>query len=440
MSTAVESRLPRPLRPFETRQYRLLALGLVLAMFSDGIWTVGLVWQVIALGGGPGTVSLATGIAAVGMVVSTLAGGVLADRVSQRFIMIGLEVAKLAAFLTIGITAFTGVLTIPLLVCAALVGGVTTGMYYPAYSALLPSIVPPTQLQAANGIEGFFRPIVFQAIGPMTAGGVIAIASPGAAIVLAGIAAIASGGCYLAMKPVKARERTEEVDGHPVKTVMSDLAEGFRYVWHTPWLWATLFFASLLVLCTMGPIEVLVPFVLRERVDGGAGDHSLVLAAFGIGAAMASVVFAAIPMPRRYLSIMFGLFGISSVPLVIMGLGQQTWMFILAAFLIGICLDGPMVLWGTMLQRRVPTHLLGRVASLDFFVSVVLMPVSMALAAPVSSAIGLTLTFVLAGLVPVPVAVVFYLAARLWRDEIAHPLNVSDEVVIETVNERSSIG
>ena len=51
-----------------------------------------------------------------------------------------------------------------------------------------------------------------------------------------------------------------------------------------------------------------------------------------------------------------------------------------------------------------------------------LMPVSMAIAAPVSSAIGLTATFVLAGLLPVPIAWAFYFAARMWRDEIEHPL------------------
>ena len=82
-----------------------------------------------------------------------------------------------------------------------------------------------------------------------------------------------------------------------------------------------------------------------------------------------------------------------------------------------------MVIWGTLLQRRVPPHMLGRVASLDFFVSVSLMPVSMALAGPVSEAIGLRTTFVIAGVAPVLVAGVAIVAARLPQDEIAHPLS-----------------
>ena len=94
----------------------------------------------------------------------------------------------------------------------------------------------------------------------------------------------------------------------------------------------------------------------------------------------------------------------------------------LATFVIGVTDGAGMVIWGTLLQRRVPPELLGRIASLDFFVSVILMPVSMAIAAPVSSAIGLTATFVLAGLLPVPIAWAFYFAAGMWRDEIENPL------------------
>ncbi len=429
MTCAADSRLPRALLPFARRQYRLLASGLILAMFADGVWTIAVIWQIIALGGGPGQVSMATGVAAVGMLVSTLAGGVLADRISQRHIMIGLEVAKMVAFGAIGLASIAGVLQLWHVVVASLLGGITTGMYYPAYSALLPGVVAPSELQAANGIEGFFRPVVFQAVGPMVAGAVIGAWAPGPAVLMAAVAAILSSVCYLGMAPVTARrfgetgeDAPEVVEGAGARRIVGDLAEGFAYMARTPWLWGTLLFACVLVLATLGPIEVLVPFALRERVDGGATQHAWVLAGFGLGAAAASLVFASIPMPRRYLTVMFSLWAFSSLPLVLMGLADSTWMFVAAGVTMGILFDGPMVLWGTLLQRRVPPALLGRIASLDFFVSVALMPVSMAIAAPVSSAIGLTATFVLAGLLPVPIAWAFYFAAGMWRDEIENPL------------------
>ncbi|TSD95227.1 MFS transporter [Gordonia rubripertincta] len=442
MSTTVDTRLPRALKPLARRQYRLLASGLILAMFGDGIWTVAVIWQVIALGGGPGQVSLATGTAAVGMLVSTLVGGVLADRISQRHIMIGLEVTKMAAFGAVGAASVFGVLDLWMVVMASLLAGVTMGMYYPAYSALLPGVVSASELQAANGIEGFFRPVVFQAVGPMVAGAVIAASTPGQAVVLAAVASIASGVCYLVMSPVTSRRlgEPETSEAEVARTsargsVVVDLVEGFVYMIRTPWLWGTLFFACVLVLATMGPIEVLVPFALRERIDGGASQHAWVLAGFGIGAAATSLVFASLPMPRRYLTVMFGIWSFSSVPLVLMGVADATWMFVAAGVGMGVMFDGPMVLWGTLLQRRVPPALLGRIASLDFFVSVALMPVSMAIAAPVSSAIGLTATFVLAGLLPVPIAWAFYLAARMWRDEIENPLVEETPPTLVSVND-----
>ena len=69
--------------------------------------------------------------------------------------------------------------------------------------------------------------------------------------------------------------------------------------------------------------------------------------------------------------------------------------------------------------------MLGRVSSLDFFVSLAFMPVSMALAGPIGEVVGLGPTFLVAGLVPVFLAVIAIVAARMPRDEIENPLDVT---------------
>ncbi|MGJ0118866.1 MFS transporter [Williamsia sp. MIQD14] len=425
-STGAErSRLPRALVPLARRQYRLLAMGLVLATFADGIWTVGVVWQVIALGGGPGALSAITTLAAVGMVVSTLFGGVLADRMSQRTILIALEVVKLVAIGGVGLLGVTGNLGVGALAVVGLIGGVTTGIYYPAYSALVPRVVPSAELLAVNGFEGTLRPVVFQAAGPALAGGLIAISAPPAAILGSAVASALSAVFYLRMRPVPVDGVTvdrEADDRHPLRRTVAEIAEGFGYMWRTLWLSATLLFALILVMMTAGPLEVLVPFAIKDRAGGDAGSHAMVLAAFGVGGALGSLFMASRPMPRRYLTIMFVVWGLSGLPLIAFAFADRVVMFVVAAFVMGITFDAPMVLWGTLLQRRVPPELLGRVSSLDFFVSVAFMPVSMALAAPVAGALGLTTTFLLAAVIPIPVAVIAYVAARLDRDEIAHPL------------------
>jgi hypothetical protein len=189
------------------------------------------------------------------------------------------------------------------------------------------------------------------------------------------IAAVTAGLALLALLPVPStavrRDLSVHEGVHPVRSALHDIREGFVYMLRTPWLLSTLVFASLMILLIMGPFEVLVPFLIKDGLGGNAGDHALVLGAFGIGGALFS---------------------------------------------------GPMVIWGTLLQRRVPPDMLGRASSLDFFVSLLLVPVSMAVAGPVAELIGLRNTFLVAGLVPMGIAAVAIMWARLPADELAHPL------------------
>jgi predicted MFS family arabinose efflux permease len=287
------------------------------------------------------------------------------------------------------------------------------------------------------------RPTVGQAIGPAVGGVIVGAASPGAAI---GVAAAASllGLVALAAVPLTPVRRDPEGDGdgdgdgprrHPVRSALADVREGFGYMLRTPWLLATLLFASLLILVMMGPLEVLAPFLIKDKLGGGPRDHAWMLAAFGIGGAVGALVMASRRMPRRYLTWMNLMWGVGCLPFLAYGFATAVWQVVASAFVLGALFSAPMVIWGTLLQRRVPAHMLGRVASLDFFVSISLMPVSMALAGPVSDAIGLRTTFAIAGLTPSVFAVVAILWGRLPQDELAHPLHdeldVADAAVVQ---------
>jgi MFS family permease len=415
--------LPRALTPFRTPAYRRLALALVFSTFAVGAWTVALVWEVIRIGGGPAQLSIATTAAAVGVLLPALVAGVVADRVPQKSILLAVAVAELAGMALVAFLSLAGLTEVWHLAAVSFMSGVGLAFYYPAYSAWLPALVPASDLQAVNGFEGMVRPTIGQAIGPGVAGVVVGAASPGAAF---GIAAAASlcGLLALAAVPRTAvrRDLGETTGVHPVRAALADMREGFVYMVRTPWLLSTLLFASLMILVVMGPLEVLIPFLVKDKLGGGPGDHALVMAAFGIGGAVGSLVMASVRMPRRYLTLMNLMWGVACLPFLVMGAATSVWPVVVSALVMGALFSAPMVIWGTLLQRRVPPELLGRVASLDFFVSVSLMPVSMALAGPVSEAIGLRTTFTVAGIVPVLVAVVAVVWARLPQDELAHPL------------------
>jgi MFS family permease len=429
-------RPPQALRPFRHAAYRRLALALVLSTFAGGVWVVALVWEVIRIGGGASQLSVVSTAGAVGVLLPALLGGVVADRVAQKKILLTVAALEFAGMALVAVLSLTGTTALWHLAAVAFAAGMGFAFYWPAYTAWIPALVPESDLLAVNGFEGMVRPTIGQAAGPALAGVVVGAASPGAAVAVAA-AFSAAGFVALCFVPLTAvRRLAAEADDspapaapvHPVRSALSDMAEGWGFVVRTPWLLATLLYASLMLLAIMGPLEVLVPFVIKDRLGGDAGDHALVLAAFGIGGAIGSMVQASLPMPRRYLTVMNLMWGVGALPLVVMGFASAVWQMVAAALVLGALWAAPMVIWGTLLQRRVPAHMLGRVSSLDFFVSISLMPVSMALAGPVAEVVGLRTTFLVAGVAPSVLALVAVVWARMPADEIAHPLREEEPV------------
>ncbi|GAA1507872.1 MFS transporter [Nocardioides humi] len=426
-------RLPRALTPFRHAAYRRLGSALVLTSFGGGVWVVALVWEVIRIGGGASALSVVSTAGAVGVVLPALLGGVVADRVPQKLILLVTTSVELAGMALVAVLSFADLTQLWHLAVVAFVAGMAMAFYYPAYSAWLPALVPEEDLLAVNGFEGMVRPTIGQAAGPAVAGAVVGAASSSAAISVAAAAYLA-GLLVLALVPLTAVRRelpaAEEGAGggarQAVATALADIREGFVYMVRTPWLLATLLFASVMILVIMGPLEVLVPFLIKDQLGGGPGDHALVMAGFGIGGAVGSMVTGSLPMPRRYLTWMNLMWGVGCLPFLLIGFATAVWQVVAAAFVVGVLFSAPMVIWGTLLQRRVPPELLGRVASLDFFVSISLMPVSMALAGPISDLIGLKATFAIAALVPGVVAAAAIVLARLPADELAHPLRDAD--------------
>jgi MFS family permease len=416
------ARLPRAVAPLRHPHYRLLAASMALSLLSAGLWAIAVVWQVVALGGGPAALSLATGLAAGGMLASTLLGGALADRIPQRHILLAVELLQAASVGLVAVLSLSGALSLWQLAAASLAGGVGMGLYYPAYSALVPALVPEGDLLAVNGLEGVVRPMLQQAAGPAAAGFLVSAFSPGAALAATAATSLVAAACVAALPATPVR-REPLATGAPAAGLLADVREGFGYMIRTPWLLATLLFAALMVLAFIGPFEVLVPFAIRAA-GGGPAQHAYVLAAFGIGGAIGSLVVASLRLPRRYLTVMNLMWGLGCIPSVFFGFGASLWLMIAAGAVMGATFQAGSVIWGTLLQRRVPPALLGRVASLDFFVSLSLMPLSMALAGTVSEVIGLTATFLVAGLAPPVLAVIAIVAFRLPADEIAHPLDV----------------
>ncbi|CDQ45741.1 tetracycline efflux MFS transporter Tet(V) [Mycolicibacterium neoaurum] len=408
----------RVLAPFKIRDYRLLIAAVACSIFATGMWTVVMALQVIAISNDPAALSLVASCLAIGLVAFVLVGGIAADRFPQRAIIIAVETVNTTAVTAVAVLGLLGELALWHMAVAAAALGIGAAFFFPAYSAILPRLLPAEQLLAANGIEGVMRPTLQQAIGPAVAGVLIGATFPtvGAAVCAA---LFGLGLCLLiATGPVARPGEVPREKTH----VLADLREGFRFMVRTPWLLATLLFASGFILLIMGPIEVLLPFITNARFEHGERIFGFVLAAFGLGSAIGALAVSSRTLPRRYLTVMMASWTVGNIPIIVIGYTTSfAWMAV-ASFVVGATSGAAMVIWGTLLQRRVPPAMLGRVSSLDFFVSLVFMPVSMALVGPLSKVIAVETIFLAAGVGPVLLGGAAYLMARMSRDEIEHPL------------------
>jgi len=406
------------LRPLRHRDFRLLWIGLAVSLAGDGLWLVALAFQVIELDGGPVQLSFAATAYSAGLILLMLPSGLLADRLPRRLVMLTADVVRAATVAAVAALSLSGSLELWHLVVASGLIGAGEALFIPSYSALIPRLLPEEEILAANGLESILRPLAQQAVGPAVGGIAIAAFEPGLAILFASGAFLVSAGCLIAMRVQSAPERSKD----ETPNALADLREGVRYVRATPWLWATLSFAVVAVFFFVGPIEVLAPFVITERVGGGSAEFGLLLAMFGIGSAVGALAISSRPLPKRYLTVMLVAWGGGSLPLILMGISTELWVLCTAVFFVGATDAIGMVIWGTLLQTRVPDPLRGRVSSLDFFVSLSLLPISMALAGPAGEAFGLTAVFLVAGIAPVVAAIVVYRVGRVHEDELANPV------------------
>jgi MFS family permease len=409
------------LRPLRERDFALLWAGMTISLLGDGIFLVAEAWQVYDLNNDPLALSLVGTAWTLGMVAFLLTGGLISDRADRRQVLILADLVRAAALLAMGVLSITGAIEIWHLVALAALMGIGDAFFGPAFGAIVPDIVSAEHLVQANALQQVVEQAAARLVGPALGGLVVAALGVGPAFL------VDSGTFVLSAVAVAAlRVRSRAVER--ARSARAELREGLEFVRHEPWLWSTLISASLSLLFFLGPLEVLLPYVVRNDLHAGAGGYGLVLAAAGVGAIGVSLAVGQLGIPRRYLTFMYAMWTVATLPLAGYAVGTHLWQFVLLGAVYGGCMTGGMVVWGTLMSTRVPPDLRGRVHSLDWFVSIGLTPISFALTGPLSKAIGIDATLVLAAILPAVACVVLFVVARLREDEQRFPDAVSEAV------------
>jgi MFS family permease len=413
------------LRPLRERDFALLWTGMTVSLLGDGIYTVAVAWQVYELSNRPSALALVGLSWTAGLVLFILLAGVLSDRLDRRRVMVGADLLRAVVQVGIGALALTHSLEIWMLVPLVLVHGVGEAFFAPAFSALVPDILAPAQIPQASAIEQIVRQAARNFAGPAIGGVIVALVGPGTSFVIDAGTFLFSAACIFAIRtrPSVVRERAAGV--------IAELRDGVAYVRTQTWLWGTLVAASTAILFFMGPIQVLVPYVVKNRLHSGSGSYGTILALEGLGAIAMSLWVGARGLPRREVSWMLLIWAFGGIPFLGFALGQEVWVLAACACVWGASIAFGMVVWTTRMATRVPVELRGRVNSVDWFVSIGLAPASFALTGPVSSWIGVRDTLLIAAIVPAVSTFALLFLTGMRAEETRELAAASDRVAID---------
>jgi hypothetical protein len=380
----------RVLEPLAERDFALLTVASGVSLLGDGFFYVALAWQVYEISNAPTALSLVGVAWTLPLVLFLLVGGVLSDRYDRRRLMIGADLVRALALGGMAALALSGSRELwPIMALIAFVG-LGDAFFNPASTAILPQLVPAERLPQANALAGVMRPIMLRLAGPAIGGLTVAGLGTGAAFAVDAASFAVSAVAVAAIAPRPPHAVVERGVGRAIH----EIGEGLAFVRANPWCWATLVSAALSLLVFFGPMEVLVPYLVKNQLGLGPEALGAIFAVGGVGAILAALTVGQLGIPRRQVTVMYLAWAVGIGAMAIYGVMTDLWHALLTSFVTAAMFELGIIIWNTLMQQLVPGRLLGRVSSLDWLVSAGLVPVSFALTGPAAQVVGPSATMV----------------------------------------------
>ena len=354
--------------PLRVPSFRLYAVGRTLSLAGNGAVPGALTLAVLAATGSSSALALVLGCAMVPRLLLLPIGGVAADRFDARTVAIVTDAVSCAGQLFAGLELLGGEPRLWQIALAQVLSGSAAAFAVPTESPMIIGTVPADGLRAANALLGTARGVA-QLAGPLLAGTFVLTVGAGWTFVLDAATFAASGVLLCLVRATSVRV--------PRRPLRADLAEGWAEVRARDWYWSSLIAhavwnGAFAVFATLGPTLVVAH-------EGGRGAWIVVLEVGAVGLVAGSLIAARVRLRRPVLVANLGLAALA-LPLALLAVSAPAAP-IIAAY--GVALLGLGVLnpvWETVVQTAVPPHVLARVTSYDWLLSLAGTPLRYVLA------------------------------------------------------------
>jgi MFS family permease len=400
-------------------EFRKLFLGQAVSMVGTMLTLVALPFAVLAIGGSATDIGLVEAAYLLPMALLIVVGGVWADRLSRRKVMLVADLARTLLQTTTAVLLLADVATVGRLVVLQVGMGLCDAFFRPAYTGLVPQVVSTGRLQQANALQGLVQSGSVT-LGAATGGLLVAAVGAGWAIGIDGCTFLISAWFLWRLRPTpvgveaaagaESKAETAAEERRPTPGFLADLRLGWREFTSHTWLWVMVSGASVFLFAVEAPMTVLGPIVARDFYDG-ARTWGFLAAGMGLG----QIVGGGLALrwrPRRPFLVLASSMSMTALPMAMLATTAPVWALLLSAAALGVVWGMFDPFWLTAMQREVPPDMISRVSSYDYLGSLAFYPAGLALAGPVADLIGVSTTLWIGAGFGIAVSL-FWLS---WRD------------------------
>jgi MFS family permease len=407
-------RLPHSFGALHEPSFARYLAAVIVSSLGTGMANIALAFAVLEFGGATdlGIVLLAR---EVPMVIFLLLGGVFADRLPRRTILVSTDLVKGFAQVATAVLLFSGAADVWNVSLLQIAFGVSNAFSRPVSLGLVKETVSDARLQEANALVQLSRSVLSVA-SPAIGALIVTLWSPAAAIALDSLTFFVSAALIASMR-LAATVRMATA------SVLSDLQGGWHELVQRPWAVAMIVSFGLFQLTYFPALYVLGPLVAKNEL-GGAGAWGTILAVESVGAVVGGLFALRLRVRRPLVACQLAvlpaglILAALAVPLPVAAIAG-------VGFVVGVGFALGETLYVTAFQRNIPEHALSRISSFDWFGSVALNPIGYALIGPIAAAIGTSQTLVVAAILNIVVCLSVVLVPSVRSIGMTGPIAVA---------------
>lgn len=390
-------------------QFRLLFTGQAISAIGDRIAPIGLAFAVLDLTSSGAALGAVLAAQTLPLAAFVLVGGVWADRLPRRRVLIGTDAVRLIAQGATALLLLSHTATLWQLVVLQALYGTAEAFFRPAVHAMVPDVVSPVRLQQANALLALSMNVAL-ITGPVLAATLVTLVSPGGAIAVDAATFAASMAFLLRLRPVL---RSAPAARQPF---LADLRGGLAAVRARRWMWSLILGFTFYHALVLPGIFVLGPLLMKKDY-AGASSYAVSVTGFGVGALLGGGLALRLRPPRP-IAVCALLLAVGAAQPAVYGSGAPVAVIGAVLGVSGAAVSYLFAVWDTTVAQQVPADTLARVVSIDYFGSTALMPLGMIIVGPLADGLGLVPTLywlsdigILLALAPLVVPEVRQLAA-----------------------------